>query len=334
MLKRKVEPMEDLQIVYNNQLVEILRKDKCTIYKIINDTGKAVVTNYKVFPGVEVCYNDMHLGVCEQNISGNGNIIEINHCREGRFECELKDGTYTYFEHGDFAVNCIENKCVKSNFPISHYHGISILINVNRANEVMSKLLDDISIDLNKIKEILCPKNRLFIMRSTKSIQHIFSELYTVPDEIKMGYLKLKVLELLLFLSAVDPSKGHKNRQYLTKRHVESVKEVHDYMITNIDEYFTLDELSYKFAIPLTAMKQCFKTVYGKPIYSYMKSYRMQEAAKLLKDSNESITKIALQLGYKNAGKFSTAFKSTMNVLPSEYRKKLSKWMIRDGMEK
>jgi AraC-like DNA-binding protein len=317
--------MDNLQKLFKNQLVEIERKDECTIYSIVNDTGEAVITHYKVFPGVEVCYNDMHIGFCEQNKCFYKNIMEINHCREGRFECELYDGTYTYLEPGDFAVNCLDNKPMKSCFPISHYHGISILININKASGVMPKLLEDISIDLTKIKEALCPNNRLFVMRSTSSIQHIFSELYTVPDKIKMGYLKLKVLELLLFLSAVNPSERHKERQYLIKSHVNSVKEIHDYMTANLDKRFTLEELSSMFAIPLTAMKQCFKGVYGNPIYSYMKIYRMQEAAKLLKESDESITEIALKLGYKNAGKFSTAFKSTMNILPSDYRKKLCK---------
>lgn len=326
--------MENLQMVYDNQLVEIERKDEFTIYSVTNDTGKAVITNYEVFPGIEVCYNDMHIEFYEHCKSYSGNVMEINHCREGRFECELKDGTYTYLEAGDFAVNCLTNKCVKASFPISHYHGISVLINVDKANGVMTKLLDDISIDLTNIKEALCSNNRLFIMRSTNSIQHIFSELYTVPDKIKKGYLKLKVLELLLFLSTVDQSEEHKERKYLIKSHVDTVKEIHDYMIANIDKRFTLDELSSMFSISLTAMKQCFKVVYGNPIYSYMKSYRMQEAAKLLKDSDESITKIALDLGYKNAGKFSTAFKDSMNILPSDYRKKLSKWIIKDKMEK
>lgn len=330
----KVKWMSNLKKVFNNQLVEIEKKDECTIYRIISNTGKALITNYKVFHGIEVCYNNMNIGFCEENKYLYENTLEINHCREGRFECELYDGTYAYLEPGDLSVNCLINRPKKSYFPISHYNGISILINIDKANSVIPKLLEDISIDLPKIKEALCSNNRVFIMRSTDSIQHIFSELYMVPNKIKMGYLKLKVLELLLFLSAVNPYEVHKEPQYLIKTHVDSVKQIHNYMIANIDKRFTLEQLSSMFSMPLTTMKQSFKTVYGNPIYSYMKSYRMQQAAKLLRESNESITEIALEVGYKNAGKFSNAFKSTMNILPSEYRKSLSKWIITDEMEK
>ena len=35
-------------------------------------------------------------------------------------------------------------------------------------------------------------------------MEHIFSELYAVPAGIRRGYFKVKVLELLLFLSALD----------------------------------------------------------------------------------------------------------------------------------
>ena len=56
-------------------------------------------------------------------------------------------------------------------------------------------------------------------------------------------------------------------------------------------------------------------------IYSYMKSYRMQAATVLLKDSSDSITEIAAKIGYDNPSKFSEVFKKEFGKLPSEFRK-------------
>ena len=49
----------------------------------------------------------------------------------------------------------------------------------------------------------------------------------------------------------------------------------------------------------------------------------MEQAAKLLKESNMSIAEIAQTVGYDSQSKFTVAFKSFFQVLPREYRKKL-----------
>lgn len=58
-----------------------------------------------------------------------------------------------------------------------------------------------LNIDLNYIEKNICKENRLCIVRANPSIEHIFSELYYVREQRKAGYIKIKMLELLLFLS-------------------------------------------------------------------------------------------------------------------------------------
>jgi AraC-like DNA-binding protein len=52
-----------------------------------------------------------------------------------------------------------------------------------------------------------------------------------------------------------------------------------------------------------------------------MKSWRMNAAAVKLRQTDESVIAIALDLGYDNASKFAKAFKDVMGKTPSEYRK-------------
>ena len=58
-----------------------------------------------------------------------------------------------------------------------------------------------------------------------------------------------------------------------------------------------------------------------RPIASYMKNYRLKEAARQLRSGNEAISVIAGNVGYENQSKFTTAFKAAFGILPTEYRK-------------
>jgi AraC-like DNA-binding protein len=299
----------------------IQQTDEFSVYKMESDSGEGFMTSYQVFPGIELLYNDFHMGNCFNNKRPCSGIMEINHCRQGRFECDFDNGSYVYLEEGDLSVNMLGNKTKNSCFPLEHYHGVSVIIDLSEAANSISSVLNDISIDLYGLRDKLCFNNQCFIMRAKDSVEHIFSELYTVPDKVKYGYFKLKVLELLLFLSVVDISHSKNECQYFHKSQVGIVKAIKEYMTCNLEYHYTLNELSSRFCIPLTAMKLCFKGVYGTSIYAFMRSYRMQVAAVLLREGTDSVTEIANKVGYINSSKFAFAFKQVMSMPPLEYRK-------------
>ena len=74
----------------------------------------------------------------------------------------------------------------------------------------------------------------------------------------------------------------------------------------------------------LTPMKNCFKSVYGSPIFTYMRNYRMNYAASLLRsDKTLKVAEIAGLVGYDSPSKFASAFHQTMGKTPLEYRKSI-----------
>lgn len=56
-------------------------------------------------------------------------------------------------------------------------------------------------------------------------------------------------------------------------------------------------------------------------IAAYMKEYRMNAAAVMLKSTQDSVISVANRVGYSNPGKFAAAFKNVLGVTPTEYRK-------------
>ncbi|MEG0249358.1 MAG: AraC family transcriptional regulator [Peptostreptococcus sp.] len=296
-----------------------------TIYEYKkNDKEKYVVTEYELFKGVKVFYNDIHIGEITNRVSNDnlsGKRYEINHCREGRFECVLKDGTITYMEAGDFAINLISNRAIESVFPISHYHGLTFYIIPSEFDEELLFLEKMFGLKYNDILESLCSENTLFIKRATPEIQHIFFEMYRVPNDIIISYLKVKFQELFLYLTTVDKNIAYDERAYFTKSNVDVMKKIHEYILDKYYETNTYEELSLLFNVGTTTMKNCYKSIYGESISDSIRKKRLETAANLLKNAKISVTDIAIKIGYADHSKFSKAFKKMYNITPSEYRK-------------
>ena len=130
-------------------------------------------------------------------------------------------------------------------------------------------------------------------------MEHIFGEMYQVPEKIRPPYLKIKILELLLYLDAVSIPEKETERPYFYRTQVEKVKAVRQFLMDHMEENFTQEELSRRFDFPLTPMKNCFRSAYGSSIGAWLTTYRMNQAAELLlKDRERTISEIGCQVGY------------------------------------
>ena len=89
----------------------------------------------------------------------------------------------------------------------------------------------------------------------------------------------------------------------------------------HLDEKLPLAALAEKAGLGLSTFYQVFSHIYGETPYVYLKNYKMNLAAQWLAENNRRISDIALELGYSNASKFSSAFRSVYGVLPKDYRK-------------
>ena len=309
--------------LYGRNLEKIKENSKGRICEFHNlENGKYIVSKYEIFKGVTVFYNDIHTSVIKKKISKNLNqSYEINHCREGRFECVLSDGTITYMESGDFAINLISNSSKESFFPISHYHGVTFCITPSEFDDELHLLEKMFGIKYEEVLNNLCRDNKLFIQRATSEIDHIFFEMYKVPDHILVAYLKVKFQELFLYLTTVQNNASYSDRQYFAKNNIEIAKRINAYVLKNYNRTLPYEKLSEKFHIKITTMKNCYNSVFGETVNDTIIKKRLEVGANLLKESSLSITEIALQVGYTDHSKFSNAFKKKYKITPSEYRK-------------
>lgn len=274
---------------------------------------------YPVFPGIALVYENIHSHHCSFRRRVSDHVFEVHHCREGRIEGTFQNELF-YMGPGDLSVSKPRTGDFSLHYPLHHYHGITVIIDVEKAPHCLSCFLADVNVQPKSLMHKFCDRPGVFVARSMPSIAHVFEELYSVPDSIRTGYLKVKFLELMLFLSSIDVQTDEFSHRCYSQNQKLLAKNVSDYLVEHMDRRVTLEQLSEVFHISGTQIKDSIKGVFGISLYNFIRIQKMQSAARLLQDTNLTILEIAGMHGYDNASKFAGAFKAVMGVTPTQYR--------------
>jgi AraC-like DNA-binding protein len=315
----------------NENLYEMFDKVLQTEFSIVEDASKRTIElgkdgefgkmeTYSIFDGIILAFMDINIDnidnvFFEDKLSSR--LLQINHCARGRYSYALDDDKIVYFGKGDLCVSIYDLTKTVSDFPLGYYEGLEIFIDVDAANDHIRTLIPDF--DLIELYESLEKSKGYRLVRANEKIDHVIGELYCVDERIKEPYFKLKCLELLLFVSIARQSKIESLS--LSKKHVDMVENVKKDLTDDLESKITIDELADKYGISKTTLKNCFKEVYGKPIFKWRKEYRLDYACRLIEEENLTISEISKRVGYSSPSKFSQVFKDYVGCTPSEYKK-------------
>ncbi|HEX6273139.1 MAG TPA: AraC family transcriptional regulator [Polyangiaceae bacterium] len=87
-----------------------------------------------------------------------------------------------------------------------------------------------------------------------------------------------------------------------------------------VGEPWTADALAAEARLSRSAFAERFGQVLGQPPLTYLTRWRMQIAARRLRDTQHGIAAIAAEVGYESEATFSRAFKREMGIAPGRYR--------------
>ena len=323
-LKKKLQGIPDGKIAMENHFggsADSLLIEN-NLYATLFENGKGKLEIYEIAPGIELCFRTYLARSLNFSHDCLGRkTIEINHCRFGRIGWEMGDGSALYLGEGDMSLHDM-NSCAHSEieFPLEYYQGLCIFMDLSKVQDEFFELLKSTSIDVNQMYEKFCGKGTdgSTTILASFAVDSLFSVLYDLPKEMVVPYARVKMQELILRLKLVE-SPAFSSEKY-SKNQIETIQKVHAKMIENLDKRYTIDVLSSEFLMNQTTLKAVFKKVYGKPIASYMKDYRMKKASEMLKESDMLLFDVARAVGYSSQSKFSQAFKETYGVVPSRYR--------------
>lgn len=93
-----------------------------------------------------------------------------------------------------------------------------------------------------------------------------------------------------------------------------------------IAESWTLEKLARELNCSRSILAERFSRGIGVPPMRYLSQWRLQVAARLLRDRQDKMLSIALSVGYESEASFSRAFKRSTGISPSVFRRSAQPW--------
>jgi len=153
------------------------------------------------------------------------------------------------------------------------------------------------------------------------SLPNVVREILNTPatDPFQQYFLRIKAEEIICRLLMNLEKRKEKQLQSLNQADIQMVYMVRDKILENLDSPPLLSALASTAAVSPSKLKIIFKQVFGKPIYNYYQQFRMQEAARLLRDEKLSVAEVGYHLGFSNISHFGRLFEQHIGIKPKKY---------------
>ncbi len=108
---------------------------------------------------------------------------------------------------------------------------------------------------------------------------------------------------------------------FKTAKQLNRCKTMMSFIHQNYDKAITLLDIAESAAVKESEALRSFKSVLSTSPVKYLKKYRLQQSAFLLKTTNEPIINIGLSCGFAEMSYFTKSFREMYDIPPTEYRK-------------
>ncbi|WP_130837729.1 helix-turn-helix transcriptional regulator [Lachnoclostridium sp. Marseille-P6806] len=102
----------------------------------------------------------------------------------------------------------------------------------------------------------------------------------------------------------------------------EKLRAVHAYLEEHYAERLDLDRLAGRFYLSKYYLSREFRKHYGTPLFRELSAIRLSHAKSLLRFSDRSVSAIAADCGFQEAGYFIRVFREAEGMTPLEYRRR------------
>lgn len=141
-----------------------------------------------------------------------------------------------------------------------------------------------------------------------------FRDIYSFPD------IDSFTEEFAGWLMAFHERLGEEFDDYKNK---QKMQEAIGYIHENFDKDLNMAVVSNHVSMNYSLFSYVFKQYTGKNFVNYLKEFRVEEAKKLLAETEMRVVEVSRRVGYENEKHFMKIFRSVCGVSPTEYRKNM-----------
>ena len=173
------------------------------------------------------------------------------------------------------------------------------------------RVFKNMSIVLNSIGRLSAEKGGL-----PPYLLHSISEKFAIMIEEQSSVEEINRLQREMLLNYCDAV-----YYYGIENQSSYVVKACQYILMNLNIKLELSDIAGNSGVHPSYLSRRFKEETGQTISSYIREKRIMEARWMLSQTKESITDIALSLGFEDINYFSKIFRKERGLSPSEYRR-------------
>jgi len=242
--------------------------------------------------------------------------LEIIRIMEGNLEIKLDKRIFNA-KKGD--VVFVNSEVIHSAIPSENcvYECIVMHLELLFTKDEASKFFIESILNSDYIIEEFIPKSDTILARD-------INNLFNAMNNMSSGY-KFKVIGSLyqLFGTIIDNHlyrSSHYSEESLKDKSIPKLKKVLYFIRSNYDKPITLEDMAEYTEMSPKYFCSFFKKMTLKTPMEYLKAYRIERAARMLLNTDESVTDIAYSSGFNDLSYFIKTFKEVKGVTPQKFR--------------
>lgn len=241
-------------------------------------------------------------------------------CKKGdksAFEIESQHHNIVYFGHQEVEVHIS---------PSEIFEAITVYIKISHFEKYtlpQFPRLEEFHHQISLCKKGICQlsqKNLSLNHKLALGLHQLLEE--RTPEATRYYFVEAKVAELLMLQWSFLVKKEKKlNTVALKAEEIEKMYLVKNILTNTMRGDLTLKNIAHEVGTNEYNLKKHFKIVFGKTVFGFLHSYKMEIAKTRLLDPKIKISDLAEKLGYKHATHFSAAYKKHFGELPRPNKK-------------
>ncbi|ADQ78175.1 transcriptional regulator, AraC family [Paludibacter propionicigenes WB4] len=161
----------------------------------------------------------------------------------------------------------------------------------------------------------------LFEQMIYPSLQRIVDEIVNEPIDpaFELFYRRVKAEELICRLLMELEKRDEQQLYALNALDIQALYKVKEQMLMHLETPPIINTLAALACMSPSKLKRLFKQIFGNSIFSYYQEFRIQEAARLLKEEKLSVSDAGYRMGFTNLSHFSRVFEEHLGMKPKQY---------------